>query len=230
MWRSAVGKGPTSPTPNARPVGPPHGIKQITVGPPHGIKQITMFIRENVECLDSSFTTTTTIKSQRDRVSNSVQDYFPGSGTKAAQNYTKKTMTWFLFMSITDLGGYTSTFREGHNIICGKITPEVSIYHVTDYSNLRAISLTPYTIVSTLHQEAFKKLQLLTLPCLYILETTFFCMSKCALTRGRDIHMYETRGSAKYRTGRHRTVIYERLPSQATDCPIQLKMPQRLRR
>ncbi|KAG8278415.1 hypothetical protein J6590_019041 [Homalodisca vitripennis] len=39
----------------------PHGIKQITVGPPHGIKQITMFIRENVECLDSSFTTTTTI-------------------------------------------------------------------------------------------------------------------------------------------------------------------------
>ncbi|KAG8329439.1 hypothetical protein J6590_085854 [Homalodisca vitripennis] len=43
-------------------VGPPHGIKQITVGPPHGIKQITMFIRENVECLDSSFTTTTTIK------------------------------------------------------------------------------------------------------------------------------------------------------------------------
>ncbi|KAG8324688.1 hypothetical protein J6590_086591 [Homalodisca vitripennis] len=40
----------------------PHGIKQITVGPPHGIKQITMFIRENVECLDSSFTTTTAIK------------------------------------------------------------------------------------------------------------------------------------------------------------------------
>ncbi|KAG8290071.1 hypothetical protein J6590_090975 [Homalodisca vitripennis] len=43
-------------------MGPPHGIKQITVGPPHGIKQITMFIRENVECLDLSFTTTTTIK------------------------------------------------------------------------------------------------------------------------------------------------------------------------
>ncbi|KAG8291094.1 hypothetical protein J6590_068938 [Homalodisca vitripennis] len=42
----------------------PHGIKQITVGPPHGIKQITMFIRENVECLDSSFTTTTTIKAR----------------------------------------------------------------------------------------------------------------------------------------------------------------------
>ncbi|KAG8246508.1 hypothetical protein J6590_083286 [Homalodisca vitripennis] len=25
------------------------GIKQITVGPPHGIKQITMFIRENLD-------------------------------------------------------------------------------------------------------------------------------------------------------------------------------------
>ncbi|KAG8265836.1 hypothetical protein J6590_085391 [Homalodisca vitripennis] len=45
----------------------PHGIKQITVGPPHGIKQITMFIRENVECLDSSFTTTTTIKVAHER-------------------------------------------------------------------------------------------------------------------------------------------------------------------
>ncbi|KAG8315464.1 hypothetical protein J6590_070187 [Homalodisca vitripennis] len=40
-------------------------------------------------------------------------------------------------------------------------------------------------------------------------------MSKCALTRGQDIHMYETRGRANYRTGRNRTVVYERLPSQA---------------
>ncbi|KAG8290297.1 hypothetical protein J6590_085487 [Homalodisca vitripennis] len=58
----------------------PHGIKQITVGPPHGIKQITMFIRENVECLDSSFTTTTTIKLEAQReccanVINSVVSY-----------------------------------------------------------------------------------------------------------------------------------------------------------
>ncbi|KAG8337825.1 hypothetical protein J6590_015496 [Homalodisca vitripennis] len=33
--------------------------------------------------------------------------------------------------------------------------------------------------------------------------------------RGRDIHMYETRGRENYRTGRHRTVVCERLPSQA---------------
>ncbi|KAG8251808.1 hypothetical protein J6590_071847 [Homalodisca vitripennis] len=64
-------------------------------------------------------------------------------------------------------------------------------------------------------REAFKKLQLLTVPCLYILETTLFCMSKCALTRGQDIHMYETRGRANYRTGRHRTVVWEHLPSEA---------------
>ncbi|KAG8272686.1 hypothetical protein J6590_036558 [Homalodisca vitripennis] len=64
-------------------------------------------------------------------------------------------------------------------------------------------------------QEAFKNLQLLTLPSLYILETTLFCMSKCAMTNGRDIHVYETRGRDNYRTGRHRTVVYEHLPSKA---------------
>ncbi|KAG8319861.1 hypothetical protein J6590_082671 [Homalodisca vitripennis] len=62
---------------------------------------------------------------------------------------------------------------------------------------------------------AFKKLQLLTLLCLYILEAVLFCKSKCALTRGRDVHEYETRGRDNYRTGRHRTVVYEHLPSQA---------------
>ncbi len=61
---------------------------------------------------------------------------------------------------------------------------------------------------------AFKNLQLLTLPSLYILETSLFCISKCALTTGRDIHNHETRGRDSYRTGRHRTVAYEQLPSQ----------------
>ncbi|KAG8308257.1 hypothetical protein J6590_002346 [Homalodisca vitripennis] len=45
-------------------------------------------------------------------------------------------------------------------------------------------------------RQVFKKLQLSTLPC-------------------QDIHMYETRGRANYRTVRHRTVVYERLPLQA---------------
>ncbi|KAG8337957.1 hypothetical protein J6590_012508 [Homalodisca vitripennis] len=34
-------------------------------------------------------------------------------------------------------------------------------------------------------------------------------------TSGRDIHSYETRGRDSYRTGKHRTVVYEHLPSQA---------------
>ncbi|KAG8252745.1 hypothetical protein J6590_050228 [Homalodisca vitripennis] len=33
---------------------------------------------------------------------------------------------------------------------------------------------------------------------------------------GRDIHGYETRGRDNYPTGRHRTVVYEHLPSQAS--------------
>lgn len=62
---------------------------------------------------------------------------------------------------------------------------------------------------------AFIELRLLTLPCLYILETTLLCMTKCHLMRGSDIHTYETRGRDNYRRGQHRTAIYERLPSQA---------------
>jgi len=62
---------------------------------------------------------------------------------------------------------------------------------------------------------AFKELKLLTLPCLYILETTLYCMSKCVLTRGRDIHDYNTRSRDNFRTGQHRTAVYEHLPSQA---------------
>ncbi len=62
---------------------------------------------------------------------------------------------------------------------------------------------------------AFKNLKLLTLPCLYIFETALFFKSKCNPIRGSDIHSYDTRGRDNYRSGRHRTVVFERLPSQA---------------
>lgn len=61
---------------------------------------------------------------------------------------------------------------------------------------------------------AFKNLKLLTLTCLYILQTCCFFMTKCDQTRGTDVHSYATRGREDYRTERHRTVVHERLPSQ----------------
>ncbi|KAG8330551.1 hypothetical protein J6590_060699 [Homalodisca vitripennis] len=48
-----------------------------------------------------------------------------------------------------------------------------------------------------------------------LFEITLFCMSKCAMTTGQDIHSYETRDRGNYWTGKHRTVVYEHLPSQA---------------
>ncbi len=62
---------------------------------------------------------------------------------------------------------------------------------------------------------SFKNLKLLTLPCLYILEASFYFKSKCNHIRGSDVHSYVTRGREDYRTGRHRTAVYEHLPSQA---------------
>ncbi|KAG8270146.1 hypothetical protein J6590_091459 [Homalodisca vitripennis] len=61
----------------------------------------------------------------------------------------------------------------------------------------------------------FKRLQLLTLLSLYILEPTSYGVLKCTLTNGRDVHSYETKGRENYRTRRHRMVVHERLPSQA---------------
>ncbi|KAG8251294.1 hypothetical protein J6590_082453 [Homalodisca vitripennis] len=65
----------------------------------------------------------------------------------------------------------------------------------------------------------FKRLQLLTLPSLYILETTSYCMLKCTLTNGRDVHSYETRGRENYRTRRHRTSkLVESVPVRPHGC------------
>ncbi|KAG8256690.1 hypothetical protein J6590_063532 [Homalodisca vitripennis] len=63
-------------------------------------------------------------------------------------------------------------------------------------------------------------------------KTTLFCLSKCALPRGRDIHGYGARGRDDYRTGRHGTVVYEHLPSQSgvhfiNGLPNSLKMLKR---
>ncbi|KAG8263866.1 GTPase activator activity protein [Homalodisca vitripennis] len=49
-------------------------------------------------------------------------------------------------------------------------------------------------------------------------ETTLFCISKCFMTTGQDVHSYESRGRGNYRTGRHRTVVCKYLlPNQEID-------------
>lgn len=58
-------------------------------------------------------------------------------------------------------------------------------------------------------------------------------MSECALTRGYDIHRYETRGRDDYQTGvphtgRQRTVVCEHLPSPA-DVDFTNRLPNSLK-
>ncbi|KAG8307308.1 hypothetical protein J6590_024956 [Homalodisca vitripennis] len=64
-------------------------------------------------------------------------------------------------------------------------------------------------------KEAFKKTATVDSAVSLHPRDNLFCMSKCAMTRGRDIHSYGTRGRDTYRTGSHRTGVYEHLPSQA---------------
>ncbi|KAG8244473.1 hypothetical protein J6590_022406 [Homalodisca vitripennis] len=43
-------------------------------------------------------------------------------------------------------------------------------------------------------RDIFTELGLLTLPCLYILEVVLYCISRCTLVQGREVHNYGTRG------------------------------------
>ncbi|KAG8266131.1 hypothetical protein J6590_078575 [Homalodisca vitripennis] len=110
----------------------PHGIKQITVGPPHGIKQITMFIRENVECLDSSFTTTTTIKCMRTAdslfsrelvTSSDVKLILKDKCTNVAIDVSSELAFW------CEISRTVAVFRSGDRVVVG-IQGKVSIIYV----------------------------------------------------------------------------------------------------
>ncbi|KAG8306747.1 hypothetical protein J6590_040184 [Homalodisca vitripennis] len=41
-----------------------------------------------------------------------------------------------------------------------------------------------------------------------------YCLSKCVLVRGREIHQYETRDRDNFRTQQHRLTLSQHLPQQ----------------
>ena len=63
-------------------------------------------------------------------------------------------------------------------------------------------------------RDAFRELGLLTLPCLYIHEVVLYCISRCTLVQGREVHNYGTRGRDNLRLQQHRTVTFANLPKQ----------------
>ncbi|KAG8298113.1 hypothetical protein J6590_020780 [Homalodisca vitripennis] len=63
-------------------------------------------------------------------------------------------------------------------------------------------------------RESFRELELLTLPCLYVLEVIMYCKSKCDLVRGGSVHHYETRGRDNFRTRQYRLTLSQHLPQQ----------------
>lgn len=63
-------------------------------------------------------------------------------------------------------------------------------------------------------KEIIKKKQLLTFPCLYILDVSLYSRFKCVLTHVEDVNEYDTRSRNILRMHQHRTVLYEQLPSQ----------------
>ena len=77
-------------------------------------------------------------------------------------------------------------------------------------------------------REAFRELGLLTLPCLYIHEVVLYCISRCNLVQGREVHNYETRGRDTFRVQQHRTVAFAKLPKQV-DVRLVIGLPEELK-
>ncbi len=89
-------------------------------------------------------------------------------------------------------------------------------------------------IISRLHsrdssKNAFKTLNILTLPSMYIYETIIYCISKCHVIQGREIHSHETRQAYLFRINQHRSKIYSKLPSQA-GVTLYNKLPTELKK
>ncbi|KAG8307303.1 hypothetical protein J6590_024950 [Homalodisca vitripennis] len=63
-------------------------------------------------------------------------------------------------------------------------------------------------------RHAFRELDLLTLPYLYIFEVILYSRSKFAFVRGGNVHHHKTRGRNKFLVQQHRTGAFRKLPSQ----------------
>jgi len=61
----------------------------------------------------------------------------------------------------------------------------------------------------------FQNLKIFTLSSLYIFNTILYCVNKCNLVQGHDVHLHNTRSNILYRQESHRLELFEKLPKQA---------------
>ncbi|KAG8304619.1 hypothetical protein J6590_089212 [Homalodisca vitripennis] len=87
--------------------------------------------------------------------------------------------------------------------ICSGIFVLITAYYGLIYPYLAYGVILWGSCANTQFQRAFR------------LQRKQFESSQKSNSESQDMHMYETRGRANYRSGRHRTMVYERLPSQA---------------
>ena len=64
-------------------------------------------------------------------------------------------------------------------------------------------------------RETFTDLQILTLPCLYILEVILYARFSCPIITGADVHEHHTRGRSELRSGQQRLNVAQALPHNA---------------
>ncbi len=77
-------------------------------------------------------------------------------------------------------------------------------------------------------REIFKRLNVLTLPCMYIFETILFCLTKCNLEIGTNFHNHNTRYADHFRNSYTRLHIYDQLPCLA-GVKLYNKLPENLK-
>ena len=75
---------------------------------------------------------------------------------------------------------------------------------------------------------AFKQLDIMTLPCIYIQETIQFFLYNCVIFTGNDVHNYNTRKGFQYRPQQHRLNLFTNLP-ESSGVHLFNKLPEELK-